>query len=600
MDGIEIDSGALEAAYAAGDYDAVLLELRNLHGAQDVVDIHEQAEIAMAMADDQVAAGRFDLADRILERVLKEIERSEHWAECDTDRLRLTIVRLADQRAALKLETGAPEIAMRYSDMATEFADGIDGPYDQVSEARADLYQSAKQQLNGGFEKPVALQDVSLHKSYELAEATPRASQSLEEVSFEDLAASGMESAAPEGFEAQADKPYFEVPIHFATHRDRTGRKNPYDYYRGKRSELSFGKALVTVPKDRRPGEFRRASRRNAASANKMKLITIDSVEGITDREILLEDLQAAISGSNRREALLFIHGFNTSFAGGLMRAAQLSVDLDINGATVLYSWPSRGSVISYFVDRNEKTDLILQDLRKLLVDIAQKTGAERFHVLAHSMGSEYLLDALADALTVPGLNTPETKPLIDELIFASPDVDANNFSERLPRVRHLAKRITAYTSDRDRALLLSKQINGRTRAGTAPELISKAGCDAIDTTKAAQDFIGHDDFSSTAIDDVRTLIWSEIDLPPERRAAILEPDESGLFWRFFKSGSELATEVFREALRLIRRDGFDGALELLNREKSVKVPGSNWTVERIEQLERQITELAGTPDAQS
>ncbi len=38
------------------------------------------------------------------------------------------------------------------------------------------------------------------------------------------------------------------------------------------------------------------------------------------------------------------MHGYNTSFDNALYRTAQIAYDLDFDGATFLYSWPSGGA----------------------------------------------------------------------------------------------------------------------------------------------------------------------------------------------------------------------------------------------------------------
>jgi hypothetical protein len=97
-----------------------------------------------------------------------------------------------------------------------------------------------------------------------------------------------------------------------------------------------------------------------------------------------------------------------------------------------------------------------------------------------------------------------------NEVIFASPDIDADRFNRRIAEVRHLARRITVYASKNDRALWLSSVLQGgELRAGAAPERVCDAGIDAIDTSLAKHgliDLLGHDDFSDSAIDDVRAL----------------------------------------------------------------------------------------------
>ena len=51
-------------------------------------------------------------------------------------------------------------------------------------------------------------------------------------------------------------------------------------------------------------------------------------------------------------DALVFVHGFNTSFDDAVLRHAQIVWDLQYTGLPVLFSWPSRESVLDYVYDQ--------------------------------------------------------------------------------------------------------------------------------------------------------------------------------------------------------------------------------------------------------
>jgi esterase/lipase superfamily enzyme len=52
-----------------------------------------------------------------------------------------------------------------------------------------------------------------------------------------------------------------------------------------------------------------------------------------------------------KRQALVFIHGFNVSFEEAVFRFAQIVHDSRANVAPVLFSWPSKGSPFAYEYD---------------------------------------------------------------------------------------------------------------------------------------------------------------------------------------------------------------------------------------------------------
>jgi hypothetical protein len=92
--------------------------------------------------------------------------------------------------------------------------------------------------------------------------------------------------------------------------------------------------------------------------------------------------------------ALLFLHGFNVTFTDAAIRAAQIGYDLKVLGATAFFSWPSRGSVAAYPVDEAsiEASERAITDF---LVNFTVHCGAEKVHLIAHSMGNCGLLRAL-------------------------------------------------------------------------------------------------------------------------------------------------------------------------------------------------------------
>ena len=57
-------------------------------------------------------------------------------------------------------------------------------------------------------------------------------------------------------------------------------------------------------------------------------------------------------AGASRREVLVYIHGFNQTFETAALDAARLSDGLKFRGDTMLFSWPSKNSLMNYIYDR--------------------------------------------------------------------------------------------------------------------------------------------------------------------------------------------------------------------------------------------------------
>ena len=539
--------------FHSGTYEGALNLARSYMPGGEL-SLDERVEIALTLADEQAERGYFQLAVDVLEAALEELTPAELWLSRDALTVRLNTVKVLDRLAWLNIQLGQGGRAFLRAQLARDLSKDLDGDYSQADDDRIELMRQAaritgrKDHWDESPSMPETLSDTGGFESLRSPGAAPGRMR-------KSVTAPG----APRAPSSSATG-YHEVPVYFATNRNRTGRANPYDYFRGKRAPLSLGRAVVTVPRDRQTGDFRTASRDSWKTADKARLITIDTIALFDDRESFWSEMSDDIQASRRKEALVFVHGYNTSFAGAVMRAGQLSIDLDIDGATVLYSWPSKASLMSYVVDRNQVIDPFLEELKSLIVRVALDTGARRVHLLAHSMGAQFLLDALL-RVKLEDRVRELGRPIADEVIFASPDVDAQNFVGQIQRVRDLAGRVTVYSSREDRALQASELLQGAVRAGRAPEIVCTAGVDTIDTTEAQQDFVGHSDYSSSAIDDVRSLVWIPARVSPEKRAAILSPDAAGPFWHYSVAAAKTAGPAFRKALEMARQFGLEMAV---------------------------------------
>ncbi len=312
-------------------------------------------------------------------------------------------------------------------------------------------------------------------------------------------------------------------------------------------------------------------------------------IESITSysRNSFVASLQEEIRSSNRKELILFVHGYNQTFRQALERAATLKVGLDNvgNGAVAMYSWPSGGSLYAYSEDRALiSNNFVLDGLVEYINIMLRQSGAERVHVIAHSMGNEYLLAAL-NRMKDRGQLTGKT---FNEVIFASPDVARGDFVAKTSRIASHADRLTLYASRSDQALRASKYLNAaktfvgggaggsflrlltaQKRAGDGAPPLADVHFQTIDTTspEVVVD-LGHEDFVGPAINDLRAIIWYR-ENPDER--CILDKRQQGsrVYWALDlrrgcdDEGYELAmfylrrkpTESTSDIKKLIRAD---------------------------------------------
>lgn len=242
-----------------------------------------------------------------------------------------------------------------------------------------------------------------------------------------------------------------------------------------------YARLDIAIPPDRSPGEIRWTPPRRAPDPR---------TEFLTTREQLYSgapgfraDLARALSRERRgtREAVVFVHGFNTTFAEGAYRLAQLGHDLDLGGVLVHYSWPSLGHPLGYAYDRDSA--LFARDGLELLLDEVVAAGAERVLILAHSMGSALTMETLRQ-VSISGNTRVQRR--IAGVVLISPDLDVDVFRAEAMRIGTLPQPFLIFTSKKDRALALSARLSGqRDRLGNLTDVAEVADLKVtlLDTT---------------------------------------------------------------------------------------------------------------------
>lgn len=363
-------------------------------------------------------------------------------------------------------------------------------------------------------------------------------------------------------------EPAFDlVEIFYATSRKRTGRPGATAFYSGRRGSLEYGSAVVSVPRDREIGELPTPSIWTFEfRPDPAKHFILTRVTPVTDRPSFLTAVATRVGGSERKEVFVFVHGFNTTFEDGALRTAQLAADLKIDGAPILWSWPSAGGVLSYWADEKEAdSPAEASALAAFLEDIARSSGATRIHLIAHSMGNRPLMAALrqiAERQSLP------PRPF-DEIVFAAPDVGVREFDALWPAIDDLGERYTLYASGRDKALLLSQGINGMQRIGDATPVVLRPGLQTVDTTAASGGLLGHSDFAGTALDDFRAVIW--LSLKPDGRCVLSAERGESRWWKF---GGPCPPLEFREVSQKARvAGGVEAALAEIEAQMAAATP---------------------------
>lgn len=300
---------------------------------------------------------------------------------------------------------------------------------------------------------------------------------------------------------AEADEVCATVEVFYATDRKPTGRREPERFFGDEWDEggLHYGTCRVTIPLQGRPmGTLPAPSIwRLEFRPNPAKHVILVAVEA-SPRDAFFAELRRRVAGSEGRQALVFVHGFNVTFKDAARRAAQLAWDLEFPGPPALYSWPSAGRIdpLSYLRD-SEVVRHTRAHLVAFLEEVAAKSGAEQIHLIAHSMGNRVLTEALRTiALGMP----PGSAPHFHEVILTAPDIAVGEFRQLAAEMRRASRRVTLYASANDKALRASQRINGFPRAGDAgANLVVLGGVETIDASEADTDLfsLGHSVFAT-------------------------------------------------------------------------------------------------------
>jgi esterase/lipase superfamily enzyme len=271
------------------------------------------------------------------------------------------------------------------------------------------------------------------------------------------------------------------------------GAESPW--FGSERAQLSVGRAKLIAPAQ---GRF-----------------TLSSV-GLDDWRIDKVDLAPRLrelipQAPAPRDLLMYVHGYNNTFEYSAITAAQLSDEIKFKGETMVFSWPSKGTLFDYGYDR-ESAMWSRDALEQVFARLIENPNVGRIHVVAHSIGTMVTMEALRQSYVLRGI------PLIQRLgavVFASPDIDMDVFKSTVARVRPLASKITIVAATNDRALAVSGWMaGGIKRVGAADkEELTRLGLRVIDASQQGWGVINHDLFLSNS--HVRQVIRRAIDGQP-------------------------------------------------------------------------------------
>lgn len=310
-----------------------------------------------------------------------------------------------------------------------------------------------------------------------------------------------------------------EIPVVYVTDRSMTeaGPEGP-EYGSGRSKTVDFGVARIALTPaasweelvaDSVTGDRERTYKPRVASVKKLGSfdspsmryelhegrlrLKPDSVARFREQvNMLHEVIRIATEGAERREAAVFVHGFDNTFDDAILRMGQAWHASGRVGVPIVFTWPAGyGGMFGYAYDR-ESGEYAVMHLKLLLLTLAANPNLEKIHVISHSRGTDVASTALRELhLEVRGL--ARGRSMVDDLrpdgeagnaiapcatyktlkmatlVLAAPDLDLDVFVQRFigDNVFQAAERTIIYFSADDGALGLSNWLfSGRRRLG--------------------------------------------------------------------------------------------------------------------------------------
>lgn len=321
-----------------------------------------------------------------------------------------------------------------------------------------------------------------------------------------------------------------KLRIRFATNRDPLGTP-----------VTDFGKHFNPAhPLELRFGEVSldtRNAKLPAAGSDLSDALAGMIRDGKAQVQVYPEDLDAspAVLGSrrlftelkqsmeNKRDALVYIHGYNTSFDEAVGAAMALQQMLGQQGCkldVVLFTWPSDGSMKPFLAYRSDRDDAAssglafsrgFQKLAGFLSELPrdQYCGSS-IHLVCHSMGNFVLENTLWHLRKNVGGKLPR---IFSEIALCSADVDndALESENKLGRLPEIGRRINVYYNSGDEALRVSDLTKGNPdrlgQRGPRHPLDVPAGVVNIDCSDVVGGLVEHSYYLDEALPDLAATL---------------------------------------------------------------------------------------------
>ncbi|WP_027665066.1 alpha/beta hydrolase [Rhizobium leguminosarum] len=278
----------------------------------------------------------------------------------------------------------------------------------------------------------------------------------------------------------------------------RKPSEDPGKLYSGDRgTAISLNSVDVSIPPDRnrKIGEVQWPSR---MPPNPQKEFAVTQVAKVQSEGQAFDWYRK--NRNKKHQVVIFVHGFNNTYADAVFRFAQIVHDSGTDAAPILFTWPSRGRVFDYLYDK-ESANYSRRALEDLILQAAKSPDVSDVTILAHSMGGWLA----AEALRGVAMREKSIPAKVKNVVLASPDIDIDVFRRQFTEMGPKRPHFAILTSTRDKALEMSSWLSGGvSRVGGSDlrpyaPLLDQLGVSVIDTSAiATNDPLGHNAFADS------------------------------------------------------------------------------------------------------
>lgn len=217
-----------------------------------------------------------------------------------------------------------------------------------------------------------------------------------------------------------------------------------------------FATVDISIPPQRQLGSIKYVKK--GAQPDPKTDFLVTAAADLNGRSEFIRQINAVQAADPKRstEGTLFVHGYNTNFAEGLYRAAQLQHDMERNGVSVFFSWPSQARALDYIAD--QENALFSRDAMSATIDAMAKSNLKSINLIGHSMGTLLLMDTLR---TMALTGNDQLFKKLNAVVLISADLDIDLFRQEAIPVVARGVDIFVVTSDGDNALRISAMVRG-------------------------------------------------------------------------------------------------------------------------------------------